>query len=313
MRETQIAAKVWGMSIRAEAWNSHQLVFVGGLHRSGTTLIADVVGGRPEGSGLRNTGVPMDEGQHLQQVYAGARGRMDRWALEPDAHLTEDDAAPGDAAALWNAWSPYWDLDARVLVEKSPPNLTKLRYLRTLFPEARFVVVTRHPVVQALAIRKWAGALTGRYGVGLPRLVEHWVHAHEVFADDAVLLGNLLVVRYEHLVRDPVAELARVAEFLDMAPIPPGAVDVRRSEAYERSWRATPSNIMPRALEHVRRAGRRPWRARQAVTRELADPFLLPRYRREVADRYGDRIARLGYDLTDLHDAEPWAVPVRSA
>lgn len=291
------------------AWDQHQLVFIGGMHRSGTTLLADILGSVPGGSGLRGTGVPMDEGQHLQRVYVGARGRMDRWAFAPEAHLTETDAAPGDAAALWAAWAPYWDLDARLLVEKSPPNLTKMRYLQALFPGARFIAVTRHPVVQALAIRKWAGPSTGRYGVGLPRLIEHWVHAHETFGHDAASVENLLVVRYEHLLREPAEVLARVAGFLGTAPIPADAVDVRRSDAYERAWRATSSGSVRRAISHVRKAGRRPWQARQAVARELADPLLLPRYRREITARWAARIEALGYDVDALDDAAGWTPP----
>ena len=46
-----------------------RLVFVGGLHRSGTTPFAKVLGEHPEVSGLVNTGVRKDEGQHLQPVY----------------------------------------------------------------------------------------------------------------------------------------------------------------------------------------------------------------------------------------------------
>lgn len=301
------------MSIAPAPWEGHRLVFVGGLHRSGTTLVADILGTVPGSSGLRDTGVPMDEGQHLQQVYAGARGRMDRWAFAPEAHLTEDDATPRDARELWDAWSPYWDRDARFLVEKSPPNLTKMRYLQALYPDARFIAVTRHPVVQALAIRKWAGLRTGRYGVGLPRLVEHWVHAHELFAVDAERIENLLVVRYEHLMRKPGDVLARVAEFLGTPPIGADAVDVRRSDTYEQAWRATGSGVLGRAVAHVRRAGRRPWQARQAVTREITDPALLPRYRREITDRYAARITRLGYDVDDLHDAAPWGVRASAA
>ncbi|GAA1860031.1 sulfotransferase [Myceligenerans crystallogenes] len=294
------------MSSQARARDAQQLVFVGGMHRSGTTLVADILASVPGGSGLRGTGVPMDEGQHLQQVYAGARGRMDRWAHRPEAHLTEAHAGPGDAEALWRAWAPYWDPGAWLLVEKSPPNLTKTRYLQALFPQARFIVVTRHPVVQALAIRKWAGRTTGRYGPGLPRLIEHWVHAHETFEADARHVRRLLVLRYEHLVRDPVAELRRVAEFLGTGAIPDDAVSSRRSGSYERAWHATSSGMLNRAVTHLRHAGRRPWQARQAVARELLDPVLLPRYRRHIAEHHGSRIAALGYDLGELDTARPW-------
>ena len=33
-----------------------------------------------------------------------------------------------------------------VLVEKSPPNLVRTRFLQALFPDARQIVVTRHPI-----------------------------------------------------------------------------------------------------------------------------------------------------------------------
>ena len=51
----------------------HRLLFVGGLHRSGTTLLADLIAAHPLTSGFANTGVPADEGQHLQDVYPSAR------------------------------------------------------------------------------------------------------------------------------------------------------------------------------------------------------------------------------------------------
>ena len=42
-----------------------RLVFIGGLHRSGTTPLADALAQHPDISGLSGTGAPHDEGQHL--------------------------------------------------------------------------------------------------------------------------------------------------------------------------------------------------------------------------------------------------------
>ena len=36
-----------------------------------------------------------------------------------------------------------------MLVEKSPPNIVRMRYLQALFPRASFVMILRHPVVVA--------------------------------------------------------------------------------------------------------------------------------------------------------------------
>jgi N-acetyl-gamma-glutamylphosphate reductase len=50
----------------------HKLVFLAGLHRSGTTLLARLLAAHPEVSGFAVTAVPADEGQHLQDVYPSA-------------------------------------------------------------------------------------------------------------------------------------------------------------------------------------------------------------------------------------------------
>ena len=70
-----------------------RLVFVGGLHRSGTTLFAKLLTGHPDVSGLSNTGVWEDEGQHLQDVYPPAAefGGLGRFAFADGAHMTEDE------------------------------------------------------------------------------------------------------------------------------------------------------------------------------------------------------------------------------
>ena len=106
----------------------HRLLFVGGLHRSGTTLLADLIAAHPLTSGFANTGVPADEGQHLQDVYPAARvGGPGRFGLAADAHMTETHelVSPDSRTRLLSAWEPHWDLAKTVLVEKSPPNLIR--------------------------------------------------------------------------------------------------------------------------------------------------------------------------------------------
>jgi hypothetical protein len=301
-----------GTSTNSTPWNDHRITFVGGLHRSGTTLIARIIASSPNASGLTGTGAVMDEGQHIQDIYVGRLGNTSEWSFHSQAHLTEEDArrVPDAGARLWASWSRYWDLDRTVLVEKSPPNLTKMRYFQEIFPKSRFIVVTRHPVVQALAVRKWATRTRGRFTYGFPRLVEHWVHAHDVFAEDALHIENLLVLRYEHLMRDPAKELDRVARFLDIEldTTSTDTVDAGRSNRYAELWHTGGrGHLAGRVRTHVGNLGSRHGTPRADLLRDVTDAALLPRYRNVVSEHLGDRIRAHGYDLNALDEAVAWA------
>jgi hypothetical protein len=58
---------------------------------------------------------------------------------------------PGHGARLLEQWRPHSDLTRPVLVEKSPPNLPMTRFLQGAFPDARFMIVVRHPAIVSLS------------------------------------------------------------------------------------------------------------------------------------------------------------------
>src|SRR5262245_48742926 len=107
--------------------NRHKFLFISGLHRSGTTLLAQCLREHPEISGFRDTGVSEDEGQFLQTVYAPGveHGGPGKLAFDPATHLTEDSPliTEENRRKLFTDWARYWDLERPVLLEKSPPNL----------------------------------------------------------------------------------------------------------------------------------------------------------------------------------------------
>jgi len=243
----------------------HRFVFVGGLPRSGTTFLAAEIARSPGVSNLQGIGVVADEGQYVQDVYPTQQqaGGIDRFAYSPAMHLTEDSPLVGEAsrAALWQAWAPYWDTTNPNLVEKTPSNLLKMRFLQALFPGSAFVVVLRHPVAEAMALRARGWSRRRVHG-----LVDHWFAAHDVMAGDLPHLDQVVVVRYEDLVGRPAEVLGGIRTFLGLPGVDPGE-DPRQG-------------LNDRYLDDWRRGG--PW---TSVTRW------------RTVRTFGSRIGRFGYSF----------------
>ena len=95
------------------------------IRRSGTSLVHRCLTRHPEVTGFSETGVPEDEGQHLQTVYSRAyeHGGAGRFGFDPRAHLTESSplVTAENRGRLLLEWGEHWDSEKPVRVEKSPP------------------------------------------------------------------------------------------------------------------------------------------------------------------------------------------------
>jgi hypothetical protein len=250
--------------VDADPLAGHRLVFVGGLHRSGTTPLVRWISRHPAVSGFHDTGVWEDEGQHLQTVYpvSGQHGGPGRFAFHEAAHLTEHSplSTPANRTKLAKEWAVHWDLSRPVLVEKSPGNLVRMRFLHALFPDASFVMIVRHPIATAFATQKWLRRT-------LSSLIRHWVIAHERFATDAERVPRVMLIRYEELVAEPQAVLDSIFNRLGLPPLTQRwEVQTGLNAGYLERWEARGN----------------PYRAaRRAI----------------VGARFESRVARFGYSL----------------
>ena len=197
-----------------------RVVFICGLHRSGTTLLERLMATRYDVSYLR-ANTPESEGQHMQTVFpiAAKYGGPGRFAFS-DAMVADLETLSDHAAchrAIMESWSRFVVGTSGVLLEKSPPNLTKIAWLRAVFPGSRFVVLTRDPRAVAGATQKWSNT-------SLAELVLHWNIAHARASAD-LRDEDCITVRYEDLTQDPNAALSRIARFCALEE-KPGAQDV---------------------------------------------------------------------------------------
>ena len=295
--------------------SDRRLVFVGGLHRSGTSLLARALAAHPEISGLSNTGVVEDEGQFLQSVYPSdlIAGGAGRFGFDTRAHLTEASplATTANADRLRREWGAYWPSKGLWCLEKTPANLLRSRFLQALFPEASFIFIQRHPVAVALAVRKWSR--TGIYA-----LLHHWVHCHRLFEGDLPSIRRYCIVSYEEFSASPQETVRLLYDFLELDPYPV-AVSIAHSinAAYFRVWQDL-YGVRHRDREtqgfdpHLRKAvplrerlrgafDRRlrglieggPWRGRYTVA-------LASREAQDAVEMFEQDVNGFGYSLLDL-------------
>ena len=267
-------------SVTALNPRSLPVLFVCGLHRSGTSALARLLAGSPGIRGMSGTGVPEDEGQHVQSVVppGSAHGGPGLFAFDPGSHLTERSAVASrrNACALIRAWAPYWQLsttDQRrlgygptglVVLEKSPPNLVRTRLLQEMFPTAHFITLLRHPAVVTVSTARWRPSLAPA------TLLRHWLHAHRVYRADRRQLRTAHELRYEDLLSDPRGTLAALAARTNIdGRFDLGHLEAGHNDRHLQTWMMMANTISHEDRSTVERQVRRYGYSLQA-------PYVLP-------------------------------------
>ncbi|MFL5340770.1 MAG: sulfotransferase family protein [Gemmataceae bacterium] len=162
----------------------------------------------------------------------------------------------------------------RRLVLKSPPHTARIPILLEMFPEAQFVHISRNPyVVFPSTVNLWK-SLYRKHGLQTPTFggLEEQVFATFVRMSEKYEAGKKQIdpsrlheLRYEDLVRDPLAEMQRLYEKLNL-----GSFDAAK----------------PRIQQYLERN----------KNYETNKYDLSPDLRAEVARRWGDYIRKWGYE-----------------
>jgi hypothetical protein len=124
------------------------MLFVGGCHRSGTSVLARLLKRSPLVAGMEDTDAPEDEGQHLQHVLPTdeEHGGVGCFALDAKYRWTEATTDPDPVACgeqLLYSWGNWWLRSSRrrgrsarpgvvmrpLLLEKTPSNIVHTRRL----------------------------------------------------------------------------------------------------------------------------------------------------------------------------------------
>lgn len=249
-----------------------KILFISGLHRSGTSILNQTIGSSADVSDFKNTGAPKDEGQHLQTVYQPAikYGGVGRFARKHKARLNEHSKLINDAnrQKLLQEWGKYWDFSKPVLLEKSPPNIIRTRFLQEMFPNAYFLTIIRNPIPVSYASSKWTKC-------SLATLIKHWIVAHKIYREDRQYLQREMAISYEEMVKNPMGIFKAIEDFVGIS-IPYNNQLVNKNDKYFKKWENGENS-----------------------KRDKYNPFP-PMPINTIIRRYEDDINSFGYSLVDL-------------
>jgi hypothetical protein len=197
------------------------LIFVISQPRAGSTLVQRILGGHPK---IHTVGEPWVMLHPLHALKSsGYRAEYDEvtarealgYFLEtlPGGEEEYIEALRHMAAHLYG--SALETSGKQFFLDKTPRYYLVIPELRAVFPEARFIVLFRNPLaVLSSMIEQWTEP---KSAMMTRRVVPDLVLAPKLLVDGIALLGNRgTVLRYEDLVANPVSEVRRICEFLEL-------------------------------------------------------------------------------------------------
>lgn len=184
-------------------------VFIVGCYNSGTTLVHQMLGAHVD------CGSMPTEGQYFTTELLVPRtvGLPRLWAIESERfHLTEHSRPQIDVPRMKRQWAAYYNDPHRpVLLEKTPVNAARMRWLQEHFKNAHFVAILRNGYAVAEGIRRKAGH-------SLDLAARQWARSNEVMLADLPTVRRHLLIRYERLTEAPNEILREMLEFLQLDP-----------------------------------------------------------------------------------------------
>lgn len=191
----------------------HKYLFILGPPHSGTTVLNMIISSSHNVSCNNTEGVR--EGLFLPEVKPLMEDAWDK-----DANI--------DLNKIRNIWSRYWNLKKPILLDKSLPNIFRIRQLNTVFDPAYFLFIISHPLafVEGVFRRLWHGQ-ERHARVIIEENIETWARIAKIQLDYTKEQDNAIIVRYEDMCDKFDTEKTRIAKLL------PELSDIHAKGLYE--------------------------------------------------------------------------------
>lgn len=161
-----------------------------------------------------------NEGQFFtDQLPKGADFGIPRlWALRPELFRWTESDASANPQRLKKQWAWFMnDIHRPVLMDKTIANAARTRWLQSNFKGSKFVLLFRDPFAVAEGIMR-------KEGHSVSEAAMQWAESNRILLEDAASLKQVIRIRYEELVQQPVETLNRITDFLGISPLDPRVV-----------------------------------------------------------------------------------------
>ena len=199
-------------------------IFVVGLHRSGSTLIEQILSSHPQIEGT--TELPIMQlfwDRLVRQAAAAGRNAFQEVALMPP------DAIKSLGAEYLDRARAYRLTDRPFFVDKQPPNWMHLGLIRVMLPNAKIIDARRHPMACGFSNFKQNYATGVSFSYSL-EAIGHFYRDYWRFMRhfDEVQPGAAHRVLNEKLIEDPEGEVRRLLDFVGV-PFDPVCLEFHRN------------------------------------------------------------------------------------
>ncbi len=217
---------------RPDAW-----LFLIGCYNSGTTLLSSLLSSHPDVGALPTEGQFLTD--QLRKDFLTGLPRM--WHKREDLfRMTETDAGP-DPQRIKKEWGLRLDRSRPVLLEKSPPNTARTRWLQANFENAHFIFLVRNGYAVAEGIVRKGRPHHRSEGWTIADAAQQWRRSIEVVDEDGPHLRKLMWIRYEDVAAHAVESLNEITRFLGIRPYLESYLP-KALEVHERNQRVSDLN-----------------------------------------------------------------------
>jgi Tfp pilus assembly protein PilF len=224
----------------------HSPIFVVGLHRSGSTLIEQILASHPQVEGT--TELP---------VMRSIRDRLTR-SSGKSAPATIAALQPADVRAIGEEYlhrsRPFRQTDRPYFIDKMPSNWMNLALIRAALPNARIIDARRHPLACGFSNFKqnYASGLGFSYDLESIGAFyrDYWRFMRHF---DALQPGAVCRMINEQLIDDPEAEVRRMLDHLGL-PFDSACLE------FHKNARAVRTPSAEQVRRPINRAGVDSWR-----------------------------------------------------